>query len=52
MTIRLAPVTGVPLPFLSAGGTALISMWLFMAFLESIYANSRRDFRSATPLRS
>jgi rod shape determining protein RodA len=48
MTIRLAPITGLPLPFVSAGGTALMTMWLYMAILQSIHANSRRDFRYAS----
>ncbi len=47
MTIRLAPITGLPLPFVSAGGSALMTMWLYMAILQSIHANSRRDFRYA-----
>lgn len=47
MTIRLAPITGLPLPFVSYGGSALMTMWLLMAILQSIYANSRRDFRTA-----
>jgi rod shape determining protein RodA len=49
MTIRLAPITGLPLPFVSYGGSALMTMWLLMAILQSIYANSRRDFRTARP---
>lgn len=49
MTIRLAPITGLPLPFVSYGGSALMTMWLLMAILQSIYTNSRRDFRTARP---
>lgn len=45
MSIHLAPVTGLPLPFVSYGGSALMTMWLYLAILQSIYANSRRDFR-------
>ena len=48
MTIRLAPITGLPLPFVSYGGSALMTMWLYLAILQSIYANSRRDFRYAS----
>lgn len=47
MTVHLAPVTGLPLPFVSYGGSALMTMWLYLAIIESIYANSRRDFRYA-----
>lgn len=51
MTVHLAPVTGLPLPFVSYGGSALLTMWLYLAIIESIYANSRRDFRFASPRR-
>lgn len=51
MTVHLAPVTGLPLPFVSYGGSALVTMWLYLAIIESIYANSRRDFRFAHPRR-
>jgi rod shape determining protein RodA len=47
MTVHLAPVTGLPLPFVSYGGSALMTMWLYLAIIQSIYANSRRDFRFA-----
>jgi len=45
ITIRLAPITGLPLPFVSHGGSALMTMWMYLAILQSIHANSRRDFR-------
>lgn len=47
MTVHLAPITGLPLPFVSYGGSALMTMWLYLAIIQSIYANSRRDFRFA-----
>ena len=50
MTIRLAPITGLPLPFIAYGGSALMTMWLCMAILQSIYANSRRDYRYGKPM--
>lgn len=49
MTIRLAPITGLPLPFISYGGSALMTMWLCMAILQSIFANSKRDYRFGKP---
>ncbi|MDM7974165.1 MAG: rod shape-determining protein RodA, partial [candidate division Zixibacteria bacterium] len=33
MTLGLMPVTGVPLPFLSYGGTSLVLSWVLVAFL-------------------
>ena len=46
MTVRLTPVTGLPLPFISQGGSSLMTMWLVLAICQSIYYNSRRDFRT------
>ncbi|MCC7479385.1 rod shape-determining protein RodA [bacterium] len=51
MTMRLSPVTGIPLPFISAGGSALIAMWVLLAILESIYLTSRRVNRPGKSLR-
>jgi rod shape determining protein RodA len=42
MTMRISPVTGIPLPFVSAGGSALLAMWTLLALLESIYFTSLR----------
>lgn len=36
MTIGLAPITGIPLPFLSSGGTSLAVFWIMIAILERI----------------
>lgn len=36
MTIGLTPITGIPLPFLSAGGTSLVVFWAMIAMLERI----------------
>jgi rod shape determining protein RodA len=41
MTIGLAPVIGIPLPFLSYGGSSLISFTLMIFVLLNFYANSR-----------
>ncbi|MEQ9822841.1 MAG: FtsW/RodA/SpoVE family cell cycle protein [Puniceicoccaceae bacterium] len=37
MTMGIAPVTGLPLPFLSHGGTFLLSCFTLLAFQQSIY---------------
>jgi rod shape determining protein RodA len=37
MTLGIAPVTGLPLPFLSHGGTFLLSCFMLLAFHQSIY---------------
>jgi rod shape determining protein RodA len=36
MTVGLAPVTGLPLPFLSYGGSSLLFFWAMIGFLLSI----------------
>lgn len=41
MNIGLLPVTGIPLPFLSAGGTSMIISLLAVGMLESVYARRR-----------
>ncbi len=43
MTIRLAPVTGLPLPLVSLGGTFIVSMMAALGILQSIYIHSRSD---------
>lgn len=42
MAIGLFPVMGIPLPFLSAGGTALIMNLAVVGFLLAIYKTRRR----------
>ena len=44
MTIGIAPITGIPLPFVSVGGSAMIANLLAIGVLEAIYVrgNARR----------
>jgi rod shape determining protein RodA len=44
MTIGIAPITGIPLPFVSVGGSAMIANLLAIGVLEAIYVRgtSRR----------
>ncbi len=41
MNTGLLPVTGIPLPFISAGGTSMIISLISIGMLESIYARRR-----------
>jgi cell division protein FtsW (lipid II flippase) len=41
MTIGLAPITGLTLPFVSAGGSSLVAAWLMAGILFGIAM--RRD---------
>jgi len=43
MTIGLVPVKGIPLPFLSYGGTFVLSCCLLQGLVQSVY-RFRRDF--------
>jgi len=38
MTLGLAPITGIPLPFLSSGGSSLVVFWAMIGILQNIYS--------------
>jgi rod shape determining protein RodA len=42
MTVGIAPITGVPLPLLSYGGSSVIVTFVALGLLESIYIQGRR----------
>jgi rod shape determining protein RodA len=41
MTIGIAPVTGIPLPFVSFGGSSMITTLLMIGILEAIHVRGR-----------
>ena len=41
MTIGIMPVTGIPLPFISYGGSAMITSLMLVGLLESIHLRAR-----------
>lgn len=43
MTIGMMPITGLPLPFLSHGGTFMVSCCILMGLTQSVY-RFRKDF--------
>lgn len=43
MTLGLMPVTGIPLPFVSSGGSSLLTNWVGLALLVNVY-NRRGGF--------
>jgi rod shape determining protein RodA len=47
MTVGMAPVTGIPLPFVSAGGSSMITNLLAIGVLEAIHARGRLPRRAA-----
>lgn len=49
VNIRLFPVTGIPLPFISQGGSSLVSMFMAIGILQSIILRQRPSrFRAAS----
>ena len=41
MTVGIAPITGVPLPLISYGGSSVIMTFIAIGLLESIYIQGR-----------
>jgi rod shape determining protein RodA len=48
MTIGIMPITGVPLPLLSYGGSSVIVTFIAIGLLESIYVQARMTSASKT----
>ena len=44
MSIGMMPVTGLPLPFLSYGGSALVSTFIALGLVGSVYIENSRRF--------
>jgi rod shape determining protein RodA len=47
MTVGMAPVTGIPLPFVSVGGSSMIMNLLAIGVLEAIHARGRLPRKGA-----
>lgn len=45
MVLKVMPVIGIPLPFFSAGGTAMISMYLCLGLVISAYTHNQKKYR-------
>jgi len=45
MTIGLAPITGIPLPFVSVGGSSMIANLIAVGLLLSIHVRARAGRR-------
>ena len=44
MTIGITPITGLPLPFLSYGGSFLVTCFMMLGVVQSVY-RYRKEFR-------
>lgn len=42
MTLGIMPITGIPLPLVSAGGTSMMSIWIAIGLLENVRLHSAR----------
>lgn len=45
MSLGIMPITGIPLPFVSAGGTAMMACWVGIGLLENVRLHGRRTSR-------
>lgn len=43
MCVRILPITGLPLPLVSYGGTFLIAMMAYLGIVQSVYAHRKKD---------
>lgn len=43
MNLQLTPVTGLPLPFLSYGGSSMFACWLAVGIVLSVHLHTRRS---------
>ena len=43
MTLGIMPITGIPLPLVSAGGTSMMSTWIAIGLLENVRLHSARS---------
>lgn len=45
MVLKVMPVIGIPLPFVSAGGTALLSMYIIIGIVLSVRQHNEKIYR-------
>ena len=46
MTLGIMPITGIPLPFVSAGGTSMMATWITLGLLQTVRLHSLAVQRS------
>ena len=42
MTLGIMPITGIPLPFVSAGGTSMMAVWIAIGLLQTVRLHEAR----------
>ena len=43
MSLGIMPITGIPLPFVSSGGTSMMATWIAVGLLQNVRLHSRRN---------
>ena len=43
MCLGIMPITGIPLPFVSSGGTSMMATWIAVGLLQNVRLHSRRN---------
>ena len=46
MTLGIMPITGIPLPFVSAGGTSMMATWIAVGLLQTVRMHSLAVIRA------
>lgn len=49
MNLGIAPITGIPLPLMSFGGSSVVAMFLAVGILQSIHIQARLTSKSRAP---
>jgi len=49
MNVGIAPITGIPLPLMSAGGSSVLVTFMAIGILQSIYVQAQRTSRGRAP---
>jgi rod shape determining protein RodA len=49
MNVGVAPITGIPLPLMSSGGSSVIVTFMAIGILQSIYVQARLNSRNRAP---
>jgi rod shape determining protein RodA len=43
MNVGIMPITGVPLPFVSYGGTSMFASWIALGLLENVRLHQQQQ---------
>jgi rod shape determining protein RodA len=49
MTLGVMPITGIPLPLVSYGGSSVLTTFMAIGLLQSVYVQSQLASKSTAP---